>query len=126
MKRIVLAALIATGLMITQPALASVALTGKFKAKITSSALGGQLKGTWILNFKNSGYLVGTRNGKSAGRARYSVKGQRLTIHAGGACSSSGTYKVHRKGKKLRFTRISDPCPARRLVFSYTYTALAR
>ena len=98
-------------------------LPGTYRAKVTSRALHGTLKGTWKLHFQKNGLLVATRNGKNAGKTKFSTKGTRLTLKASPGCPSVGTYTFAFSGDTVKFTRLKDPCRPRRIVFSYRFTA---
>ena len=81
------------------------------------------LKGTWALTWVKNGTYTIARNGKVV------VKGHDLSIgpqmqlykETGSlACKSIGFYNFKRKGKKLTFSKLSDPsCAGRALVLSH-------
>ena len=56
-----------------------VCLSGTYKTKITSTALGGQLKGTWTLKLKG-GVFTAAKGGTVQAQGKYSVKGSKITF----------------------------------------------
>ena len=122
MKRLVLATSV-VAILSAAPAQAGQRLTGRYKAKVTSSALHGEVRGTWILTFRH-GYFIAVRNGRSFGREPFSVAGTRFTVKPAGACPGSGTYSFKLSGRKLKFRLLKDACTPRRILLSYTFTKI--
>jgi hypothetical protein len=127
-RRIVIAAA-AAALVPALPSLARAAdgpPPGTYTAKITSPAA---LKGTWALTWVKNGTYRIARNGKVV------VKGHDLSIgpqmqlskETGSlACKSIGFYNFKRTGKKLAFSKLSDPsCAGRALVLSHVFKLAA-
>ena len=129
-RRIVIAAA-AAALVLALPSLALARGAdgpppGKYTAKITSPAA---LKGTWALTWVKNGTYTIARNGKVV------VKGHDLSIgpqmqlykETGSlACKSIGFYNFKRTGKKLAFSKLSDPsCAGRALVLSHVFKLAA-
>ncbi len=121
MKR--LAASFILALLAVSPATAaSPVLNGKYKARVTSGALHGSLRGTWTLAFKSSDTVDARFNGKSVGTDKFTVKGDVIVFKPAANCSTSGKYTFKLSGTKLKFKRKKDSCIARRTVFSYRFT----
>jgi hypothetical protein len=127
MKRFALAVSVIAALGLCSVALAASTLSGTYKTKITSSALGGQLKGTWTIKFKSGGYTVAA-NGKVVILGKFSIKGSEITLKDKSGpdkCPAPGTYKFKLKGKTLKFTKVSDSnpsCAGRPIVLKGTFT----
>jgi hypothetical protein len=109
MKRFALAVSVIAALGVCSVALAASTLSGTYKTKITSTALGGELKGTWTFKLKG-GAFTAAKSGTVEGQGKYSIKGSKITFrekpHPGG-CTSPGVYKFKLTGAKLKFTRVS-------------------
>jgi hypothetical protein len=121
MKRIAIAATAVAVLAFSPAAVASGTITGRYKAKVTSAALGGAVKGTWTLNFKKSGSVTITDNANVVGHSTFSVTGAKIKLGPGAGCSGSGTYKFKLTGKKLKFRLLKDACAGRKIVLSSTF-----
>ena len=115
MKRLALVgvALIVLGLAST--AMATGALSGKYKTVIKNdSALNGLLNGTWVIKFSNGKYAV-TDNGHATVNGKFTTSGSKISLKdtgGPGKCPGTGKYKFKKTGSKLTFTKISDPAPA--------------
>jgi hypothetical protein len=120
MKRFALAVSVLAALGLCSVALATSNLSGTYKTKVHSSALGGVLKGTWTIKFsgmvagsKQSVYTV-TDNGVKATHGINTIKGNKISFKDTGgkdSCLGAGTtghYKFKLKGNKLKFTKISE------------------
>lgn len=106
-------------------ALASGELFGTYKTKITKPA---NIKGAWEIKFA-SGRDTIILNGAVEGHGHYTISGSTLTFKPKGTCHSPGKYDFTLTGNKLRFTKISDPCPSARptiLQRSWTKVLMAR
>ena len=127
MKRLVIAVSVAAALVLASVALAAVTLNGTYRTTITSTAAGGQLKGTWTIKFSDPNYTV-SDNGTVALRGKYTIAGTEITFHdksGPAACPGAGKYGVHLSGTTLTFKRLSDPkaaCLGRRVVLAGTFT----
>ncbi len=110
MRRVVLVASVASMLVLSATAMAASALSGTYRTKVTSTALGGQVKGTWTIKF-SGGVDTLTKNGVVQGHGKYVVAGTTLTFRpkaSQGACAARGVYRFKLTGSTLTFTRISD------------------
>jgi hypothetical protein len=117
MKRFAIAITVVAALGLCSVALAASTLSGTYKTKIHTTALGGALNGTWTIKFKSGAYTV-TDNGKVVIHGKDKIKGTKITLtDASGpdACKmGSGIYKFKLKGSKLTFSKVgSDPCVGR-------------
>jgi len=117
MKRVAFAVSVVAALGLCSVALAASTLSGTYKTKIHTTALGGALNGTWTVKFKSGFYTV-TDNGAVVLHGKDKIKGTRITLtdqSGRDACNKgSGTYKFKLKGTKLTFTKVgSDPCVGR-------------
>ena len=127
MKRLAITASVAAALALSSAALAAGTLSGTYKTKITGTALGGSLNGTWTIKFKSGNYTV-TDEGIAVVHGKYSIKGTKITLNdksGKDACPGPGIYKFKPTGKKLKFTRVSDPnenCIGRVTVLAGSYT----
>ena len=127
MKRFAIAVSMVVALSLCAVALAASSLSGTYKTKIHTTALGGQLNGPWTINFKSGTFKV-SFNGKERIHGTYSIKGADITLKDGSgpdACPAPGTYKFKLSGKTLKFTKISDSNPAcigRQIVLKGTFT----
>lgn len=121
MKRVAVVLLSIGGLIApTGLALASTpsrSFVGKYHATIKSDAFSGELKGKWTFTFTETMWIA-ARNGKRQGEDKYSVNRHKVTFKPGGDCTGSGTYRYTLDSTKLRFTRISDSCSARRTLLA--------
>lgn len=109
--------LIAIAVTLAALGLASVALaagpSGTYRTKITSSALGGGVKGTWTISFARGTYTV-RENGSLIVRGRYATKGSEILLQdtsGSDACegkNTGGIYKFAIHGKSLKLTKVSD------------------
>jgi hypothetical protein len=130
MKRFVLVASIIAALGLSSAALAAATLSGTYKTKLHTSALGGALNGTWTIKFKSGAYTV-TDNGAVVVKGKYKIKGSKITLTdktGKDVCPGSGTYKITKHGTKLKLKKISDTsaCAGRVLVLtSHTLTKIA-
>jgi hypothetical protein len=120
MKRFALAVSVLGALGLCSVALATSTLSGTYKTKVHSSALGGALKGTWTIKF--SGLVAGstralyavTDNGVKVTHGINTIKGNKISFKDTGgkdSCLGAGTtghYKFKLKGNKLKFTKISE------------------
>jgi hypothetical protein len=125
MKRIVaLVVPIVAMLALAPVAMGGPSLLGKWKIKIKNdAALGGQLNGTWVLNF-TAGHYKATQNGSLAVKGKNTISGKKISFKdtAGPAkCSGTGKYKFKISGNKLRFTLVSEPsaCVGRKGVLTH-------
>jgi hypothetical protein len=113
MKRFSLAVLVVSALGLCSVALAASTLSGMYKTKIHSTALGGALNGTWTIDFKSGGYTV-TDNGAVAVVGRYEITGSKISLKDTGgkdSCLGAGTtghYTFKLNANKLTFTKISE------------------
>jgi hypothetical protein len=109
-------------------AIAAGTLSGTYKEKLHTSALGGQLNGTWTIKFKSGGYTV-TDNSKVVLHGNYSITGNKITLKDNSGpdkCSGTGVYNFKLKGKTLTFTKVSDTasCVGRATVLSGKFTKI--
>ncbi|HWF34715.1 MAG TPA: hypothetical protein VG295_05075 [Solirubrobacteraceae bacterium] len=114
MKRFIIALSCLLALGAASGALAAGTLSGTYRTKIHTSALGGAVNGTWTLAFKSGAYTV-TDNGAVVIHGRYTITGDKITLRdksGKDACPGSGTYKFALTANKLKFTRVRDPKPA--------------
>ncbi len=128
MKRLVMVVVAIAVLAVIPAALAAGSLSGKYKTTIKGDhAAGGQLNGTWVLDFTRKAYTV-SDNGKLVIRGRDSIKHGQITLHdksGSDACPGAGTYKFTLSRNKVKFTLINDPNPAcagRRNVLAHAFT----
>jgi hypothetical protein len=124
MKRFALAVSVVLALALSSVALAAGTLSGTYKTKVTSTAEGGFLKGTWTIKFKNGTYTV-TDNGKVVVHGKNTIKGSKITFQDTSgkfACvgsGTSGTYTFRLNGKQLTFTKVKESkkaCAAGRVI----------
>lgn len=117
MKRLVVGAVLTTVLALAPTSLAAGTLRGKFQSV--------QSSGTWVLRF-TKGAFKAYHDGKRAVSGTDVVKGNRVTFKDS-SCGSSeaGKYKFKQVGKKLKFTKISDPCKPRAKVLLHTWTKIS-
>ncbi len=120
MKRYAVAAVVVAALAFGCVALAAATLSGTYKTKVHTSALGGALNGTWTIKFSGSipgsnlGLYTVTDNGAKVLHGRDTIKGTKISFQDTGgkdAClgtGTTGTYKFKLKGNKLKFTKISE------------------
>ena len=114
MKRIFTAVVIAVGLSVCSVAVAAVSLHGTYKRTVTSTTLGGQLNGTWTVNFKNGTYKVAD-GGHPIVHGNYTIKGSKISLKdtgGEGKCPGTGVYKFKVSGTSLTFKKVSDPAAA--------------
>ena len=74
--------------------------SGTYRTTITSTALGGQLKGVWTVKFAR-GVITAARNGTVATQGNYSVSGSKVTFRAqpgAGRCSVVSVYRFALSG----------------------------
>ena len=127
MKRFAIAGSVIAALGLCSVALAASTLSGTYKTKIHSTALGGALNGTWTIKFKNGSYTV-TDKGAVVVQGKDKIKGTKITFNGKSsgpdACNKgSGTYKFKLKGSKLTFTTVgSDPCVGRATILTGKFT----
>jgi hypothetical protein len=130
MKRVATVVVLIAVLVMASAALAKGSLSGTFKTKIGPGPLGGQLKGTWTIKFKNGAYTV-TDNGSTAITGAYTIKGTKVSLgheHGPDACSTTGTYSFKITGSKLKFTRVKDSttnCAGRVAVLAGSFTKVS-
>jgi len=127
MKRLAISTSIVVGLALASVALAAATLNGTYKTTITGKPLGGAVKGTWTIDFKNPDYTV-TDNGAAVIHGKYSVNGTKITLNdksGKDACPTPGIYTYKLTGTKLHFTRVSDSftkCAGRETVLAGNFT----
>ncbi len=127
MKRLAIALSLVATLALCAAALAAGGLSGSYTTKIGSKPLGGQLKGTWTITFKNGKYSV-AENGTTLVHGKYTISNGKITFgHETGqiSCKPSGVYSFKLTGKKLKFTRVSDSsssCEGRAAVLAGNFT----
>ncbi len=127
MKRLMTAAAVLALSMTCSTALATTSLSGKYERKLHTTALMGQLNGTWTIAFHNGGYAV-TDNGQSVLHGAYLQTGSHITFHdktGRDACPAAGTYAATVNGDKLTLSPLSDSnphCIGRLTVLSGTFT----
>ena len=126
MKRLSLLAAILLGLAPAAIAAAPSA-PGKFQTKITGKGAKtdhGLADGTWTIDLASptSGKLHLTDNGKQKGGGTYSISGSviSLTPKKGGSCTTKAKYHFKLSANKLTFTKISDTCPVRVEVLTFS------
>jgi hypothetical protein len=129
MKRLAIVVAVVAGLALCSVALAAGTLSGKYKTKVHTSALGGQLNGTWTIDFKSGGYTV-TDQGKVVLHGKDSIKGTKISLtdtRGADKCPGTGTYKFKLKGKALKFTKVKDSaaCAGRATVLSGAFTKVS-
>jgi len=111
MKRLTIILSVLTVFAIVPVALAAGGPIGKWKTTISGkSVLGGQIDGTWTVNFTPTRYTV-TWNGKTVLHGVYTVKGSdmSLTDKSGEVkCPGTGKYSFTVKGHKLTIKKIND------------------
>jgi hypothetical protein len=116
MKRFALAASVVAALGLCSVALAASTLSGTYKTKIHTTALGGAVNGTWTIKFK-SGRYTAAQNSKVVVKGKNKITGSKITFKDTSGKDSclgtgtTGTYKFKLKGNKLKFTKISDSNP---------------
>ncbi len=123
------AALAIAALAASSAALAATTLSGTYRTTITSTALGGLLKGAWTVKFAG-GVLTAAKDGTVATRGNYSISGSRVTFRADpgqGRCPVVSVYKFALSGPRLKFTLISGSssspvCEARQIILSGSFT----
>ena len=120
MKRFALAVSVVIALGLCSMALAASTLSGTYKTKVHTSALGGALNGTWTIKFSgmvpgsNQGLYTVTDNGAAAVHGKDTIKGTKITFKDTGGKDSclgagtTGTYKFKLNGNKLKLTKISE------------------
>src|ERR1700678_3454132 len=113
MKRLATIASFLVALGLCSVALGASTLSGTYKAKIHTTALHGQLNGTWTIAFKNGAYTV-TDNGKAVIHGKYTLDADKITLRdksGPDACPAPGTYRFTLTGDALKFTKVSDSNP---------------
>jgi hypothetical protein len=120
MKRFALAVSVLGALGLCSVAFATSTLSGTYKTKIHTSALGGAVNGTWTIKFSgmspgsSQGLYTVTDNGHKITHGRDTIKGNKISFKDTGgkdSCLGAGTtghYKFKLKGNKLKFTKISE------------------
>ena len=128
MKRFALVVSVIAALGVCSVALAASSLSGSYKTKITSTALGGALKGTWTLKLKG-GVFTAAEGSAVRAQGKYSVKGSKITFRgkpSSGGCNTPGVYKFKLTGAKLKFTRVSGSstgaCMPRAIILAGSFT----
>lgn len=130
MRRFAIVTTVLAALALCSAALAASKLSGAYQAKVHSTALGGLLNGTWTFTLQKGKYTVAD-NGKVVIHGKYTIKGNKVTLHdksGPDACAGTGVYKFKLKGKTLKFTKVSDPnsaCLGRVLVLRSTFTKVS-
>jgi hypothetical protein len=131
MKRFALAIAVAAVCALTPVAWAAGIPNGTYKTTIKSSKpFRGALNGTWTLKIKGANYRVFFKH-KLQDKGVALIAGNVISLKdtAGpGACKGAGTYKWTLMGKKLKFTKVSDPdptCAGRRFVLKHTFTKVS-
>ena len=81
------------------------------------------LDGLWQFTVSGDGLIsiVSPGGAKvSTARTQYHIEGDQIltTAFASNACADVGVYRWIREGSTLTFTRISDPCPIRVVLFT--------
>ena len=111
MKRIFTAAVVLAALaMCSVAAAAVVTLKGTWKETVHSTALGGELNGTWAVKFANGAYHV-TQSGHPVVHGKFTIKGSKISLKdtgGSGACPGTGVYKFKVTGNSLTFKLVSD------------------
>ena len=122
MRRLAALASIIAALALPSVALAASSPVGTYTATIKTPAA---LKGTWVLSFKKGGTYAISDNGAVVVRGHFtSTPRVSLSKETGpAACPQVGTYTWKRAGKKVTFSKVSDPCPGRSAVLSHPFTA---
>lgn len=110
MKRLALTIVAIAALGLAGSALAAGRLSGKYKTVIHSTAFGGHLNGTWVINFMKAGHYRVTDDGHLAAHGVQTIKGNMISIRdqGKGACPTVGKYHFKLKSGKLTFTLIHD------------------
>ena len=120
MKRFAIAASVVAALALCSVAFAAGTLSGTYKAKIHTTALGGALNATWTIKFSgmvaggDQGLYTVTDNGAAVVHGKDTIKGTKISLKDTGGKDSclgsgtTGTYKFKLKGSKLKFTKISE------------------
>jgi hypothetical protein len=126
MKRIAIVVAVVAGLTLSSVALAAGTLSGTYGTRLHTSAFGGHLNGRWTIAFTRGHYTV-SQHGKAVVHGVDSISGRTISLtDKSGAekCPGTGTYKVHRRGRTLTFTKIHDSaaCAGRAAVLSGTFT----
>ena len=126
MKRLAIAAAIVAGLALSSAAVAAGTLSGTYKTKVHTTALGGQLNGTWTIKFKTGAYTV-TDAGKVVIHGKYTIKSGKISLtdkSGPDKCPGTGVYKFKLTGKALKFTKVSDKpaCIGRQTVLAGNFT----
>jgi heat shock protein HslJ len=110
-KRLIVAVLAVLSLALAGTALASGTPSGKYRTVIKNTTiLGGQLNGTWVINFTKGHYRV-TQNGVLAMRGTDTIKGNVITFketRTASSCNTAGKYRYTLSGNTLTFKRVSD------------------
>ena len=105
MKRFVLAASVVVALGLCSVALAASTLSGTYKTKVHTSALGGGLNGTWTIKFSgmvpggNQGLYTVTDNGAVVVHGKDTIKGSKLSLKDTGgkdSCLGTGTTVTYK------------------------------
>ncbi len=110
MKRLLTAVVFVAALTLCSVAVAAVHLAGTWKETIHSSALQGELNGTWTFKAANGVYHV-SDNGHAVVHGNYTIKGNKINLKDTGGpakCPGTGVYKFKVSGKSLKFTLVSD------------------
>lgn len=110
MKRLVTAVVFMAAFTLCSVAVAAANLNGTWKETIHSSALQGELNGTWTFKADDGVYHV-SDNGRAIVHGNYTIKGKKISLKdTGGSakCPGTGVYKFKVSGKSLKFTLVSD------------------
>jgi hypothetical protein len=128
MKRLAIVGAVVALVALCSVAFAAATLSGTYKTKVHTSALGGELNGTWTIDFKSGGYTVSDQ-GKVAVRGKNSINGTKISFtDTSGAekCPGTGRYTFKLKGKALKFTKVKESaaCAGRLTVLSGAFTKI--
>ncbi len=129
MRRLAIGASLVTALAGSSVALAASAPSGTYRTIITSTALGGEVKGTWTVTFSR-GVFTAAKNGTVATHGNYSVNGSKITIRAApgqGRCATTSVYTFQTSGTRLKLRLVSGAssspvCEARQIVLAGSFT----
>jgi hypothetical protein len=125
MKRLALVASVAAVLALPSFALAGGSLPGTYTTAITTPP---EFKGTWALSFAKANTYTISERGKVVVRGHYASLGSEITFSKETgplACKQFGDYHWKLTGKKLAFTRVSDPCVGRKYVLEHPFALKA-
>lgn len=129
MRRLAVAASVVAALALSSVALGNSTLAGTYRTTITSTALGGALKGAWTVTFK-AGAFSAAKGGIVATHGSYSISGSNVTVRSApgqGRCTVVSVYRFALSGSKLKFSLLSGSsksltCEARQIVLAGNFT----